>query len=98
MNLTATLIGSGLIQLSWITSNGRQIGSFFEYIVLVKDGNGAVSYNETVRNSQLIINTSDSCSQYYATVAPLCKGTGAVASIGESQMPGGNYASIKGPK
>ena len=52
-------------------------------------------YNETVRNSQLIINTSDPCSQYYATVAPVCQGTVPVAFIGGSQIPGGNIASIK---
>ncbi|KAL5502847.1 hypothetical protein EMCRGX_G009683 [Ephydatia muelleri] len=81
-NLTATLIYNSFIQLSWIPSNGRQIGSFLDYIVLVMDGSGFVVHNETVRNSQLIINTSDPCSQYYATVAPVCQGTVSVASIG----------------
>ena len=52
-------------------------------------------YNGTVRNSQLIINTSDPCSQYYATVAPVCQGTVPVASIGGSQIPGGNIALFK---
>ena len=89
-NLTATLIGNSLIQLSWIPSNGGWIGSFLDYIVQVKDGNGIVVHNETVRNSQLIINTSGPCSQYYATVAPVCQGTVSVASIGGSQIPGGN--------
>ena len=95
LNVTATLIGNGLIQLSWIPSNGGWIGSFLDCIVLVKDGNGVVVHNETVRNSQLIINTSDPCSQYYATVAPVCQGTVSVASIGGSQIPGGNITSIK---
>ena len=91
LNLTATLIGNSLIQLSWIPSNGGWIGSFLDYTVLVKDGNGVVVHNETVRVSQLIINTSsDPCSQYYATVAPVCQGTVSVASIGGSQIPGGN--------
>ena len=71
------------------------MGLFQDYVVLVKDGNGIVAYNETVRNSQLIINTSDPCSQYYATVAPVCQGTVPVASIGGSQIPGGNIVSIK---
>ena len=93
-NLTATLIGNSLIQLSWIPSNGGWIGTFLDYTVLVKDGNGVVVHNGTVRNSQLIINTSDPCSQYYATVAPVCQGTVSVASIGGSQIPGGNIASI----
>eukprot|EP00731_Ephydatia_muelleri_P006613 Em0003g861a len=87
-NLTATLIGNSLFQLSWIPSNGGWIGSFLDYIVLVVDGNGVIVHNETVRNSQLIINTSDPCSQYYATVAPVCQGTVSVASIGGSQIPG----------
>ena len=91
-NLTATLIGNSLFQLSWIPSNGGWIGSFLDYIVLVVDGNGVVVHNETVRNSQLIINTPDPCSQYYATVAPVCQGTVSVASIGGSQIPGGNVA------
>eukprot|EP00731_Ephydatia_muelleri_P006690 Em0003g938a len=64
LNLTATLIGNSLIQLSWIPSNGGWIGSFMDYIVLVKDGNGVVVHNET--------------------------GTVSVASIGGSQIPGGN--------
>ena len=93
LNVTATLIGNSLIQLSWFPSNGGWIGSFLDYIVLVKDGNGVVVHNERVRNSQLIINTSDPCSQYYATVAPVCQGTVSVASIGGSQIPGGNIAS-----
>ena len=93
-NLTATLIYNSFIQLSWIPSNGRQIGSFLDYIVLVMDGSGFVVHNETVRNSQLIINTSDPCSQYYATVAPVCQGTVSVAAIGGSRIPGGNIASI----
>ncbi|KAL5502771.1 hypothetical protein EMCRGX_G009592 [Ephydatia muelleri] len=88
LNVTATLIGNSLIQLSWFPSNGGWIGSFLDYIVLVKDGNGVVVHNERVRNSQLIINTSDPCSQYYATVAPACQGTVSVASIGGSQIPG----------
>eukprot|EP00731_Ephydatia_muelleri_P006616 Em0003g864a len=46
-NLTATLIYNSLIQLSWIPSNGRQIGSFLDYIVLVMDGSGFVVHNET---------------------------------------------------
>ena len=93
LNVTATLIRNSLIQLSWFPSNGGWIASFPDYIVLVKDGNGVVVHNERVRNSQLIINTSDPCSQYYATVAPVCQGTVSVASIGGSQIPGGNIAS-----
>ena len=58
------------------------------------DGSGFVVHNETVRNSQLIINTSDPCSQYYATVTHVCQGTVSVASIGGTQIPGGNIASI----
>ncbi|KAL5502770.1 hypothetical protein EMCRGX_G009591 [Ephydatia muelleri] len=88
LNVTATLMGNGLIKLCWIPSNGGWIGSFLDYIVLVKDGNGVVVHNERVRNSQLMISTSDPCSQYYATVAPVCQGTVSVASIGGSQIPG----------
>ena len=57
---------------------------------MINDEKGAVVYKETVRNSQLFINTSDSCSQYNVTVAPLCQGAVSVASIGGSQIPGGN--------
>ena len=85
LNLTATLIRSGLIQLSWTPSNEGQIGLFLNCVVLVTDGNGAIAYNETVKYSQFIINP---CSQYNATVAP--QGTVPVASIGGSQIPGGN--------
>ena len=42
LNMTATLIGNSLIQLSWIPSNGRWIGSFLDYIVQVKDGMGTM--------------------------------------------------------
>ena len=90
MNLTATLIiGSGVIQFSWTPSNGGQIGSFLDYVVLIEDGNGAVAYNDTVKNSQLIINTLDPCGQYYATVAPVCQGTVSVASLGGLIISGG---------
>ena len=46
LNLTATLTGNSLVQLSWIPSNGGLNGSFLDYVVLVKDGNGAVVYLE----------------------------------------------------
>ena len=91
MNLTATLISSGFIQLSWLPSNRGETAPLLNYVVLVMDGNGIVVRNETVRNSQLIINTSDPCSQYDATVAPVCHGTVPVASVGGSQIPVGNW-------
>ncbi|KAL5502951.1 hypothetical protein EMCRGX_G009813 [Ephydatia muelleri] len=89
LNLTATLIGGGLMKFSWIQSTEIRIGSFLDYLVLVKDGNRVVVHNETVRNSQLIINTSDPCGQYIVSVAPVCQGTVSVASIVGSQIPGG---------
>lgn len=90
LNLTVTHIGSGTIQLYWIPSNGEQTGSYLNYTVLIKDGKGAVAYNETVTNLQLIINTLDQCSQKNVTVIPQCQGTISEASIGGLQIPGGN--------
>ncbi|KAL5502782.1 hypothetical protein EMCRGX_G009604, partial [Ephydatia muelleri] len=81
-NLTATLIGNSQIQLSWIRS------SFFDYLVLFKDGNGTVNHNETARNSQLIINITDPCIQNEASLIPLCQGIVPITSIKRLQIPG----------
>ena len=86
LNMTATMINNSFVQLSWITLSGGQ--TFFEYIVLIKDGNGAVNHNETVRSSQLIIHITDPCG-YEATVIPMCQGIVPMKSIGRLQIPGG---------
>ena len=91
MNLAAMLISNGLVHLAWSVSNGGQTSSFLlDYIVLIKDGNGTIKCNTTVRNSsQLIISLADSCGRYEATVTPLCQGIVPMASIERLEIPGG---------
>ena len=85
MNLTATLLGNHLVKLSWIPSNENS--SFFDYLVLIKGGNGTVNHNETVTDLQLIINTTDPCDYCEAAVIPLCQGI--VPLTSRLQIPGG---------
>ena len=39
---------------------------------MISNGSGALVYNETVREPQLVITTPDPCDHYEATVTPMC--------------------------
>ena len=88
INLTAS-INNGFVRLYWIPSAGEQVHSFLPYAVQIRNGSGALVYNTTVREPQLIINTPDPCDLYEATVVPLCQRTAPIAAVAAIQMPGG---------
>ena len=90
INLTAS-INNGIVLLSWIPSAGEQVHSFLPYGVQIRNGNGALVYNTTVRAPQLIINTPDPCDLYEATVVPLCQSTAPIAAVAAIQIPGGKF-------
>ena len=91
LNLTATLLGNGLVQLSWIPSNGEQDVSVFNYVVQIKNGNGTLDQNITVRSSQLIISSTDPCHLSEAILIPLCQSIAPMTSALRLQIPGGSY-------
>ena len=91
LNLTATLLGNGLVQLSWIPSNGEHDISVFNYLVQITDGNGILDQYITVRSSQFIISSTDPCHLYEAMLIPLCQSIAPMTSALRLQIPGGSY-------
>ena len=87
-NLSAIPIDRDSVQLSWIPSTRNQVTSSFSYVVNIGNGNGTLVYKKMVTETQLIINTVDSCYRYEVTVVPVCQGTAEVTTV-RTMIPGG---------
>ncbi|KAL5479787.1 hypothetical protein EMCRGX_G023365 [Ephydatia muelleri] len=67
-NLTIIEHNATFMKLAWVPPSVFQSSSLSTYTVVVKRGNGTLVYNETVRESQLVVPTPDPCDYYEATV------------------------------
>ncbi|KAL5479785.1 hypothetical protein EMCRGX_G023363 [Ephydatia muelleri] len=71
-NLTIIEHNATFVKLAWVPPSAFQSPSLSTYTVVVKRGNGTLVYNETVRESQLVVPTPDPCDYYEATVSSQC--------------------------
>ena len=71
-NLTIIEHNATFVKLAWVPPSDFQSPSLSTYTVVVKRGNGTLVYNETVRESQLVVPTPDPCDYYEATVSSQC--------------------------
>ena len=80
-NLTAIPFNATSIRLVWNSPPDAQSLPALSYVVEVKNGSGALLYNDTVTVPQLDIAIIDPCDQYQATITTMCGGTASVNSI-----------------
>ena len=73
-------INTSSIMLTWEPPPDVLMPSILYYIVTIRNGSGDILYNETLRVSQLIFNTPNSCGQYEASVTAMC-GTAIGANV-----------------
>lgn len=76
------------IKLAWEPPSAFQSPSLLSYTVVVKSRNGTLVYNETVKESQLVVTTPDPCDHYDATVSSQC-GVAKNSSGNSIQLIGG---------
>ena len=71
-DLNITSYNGTATKLAWGPPPDAQSPSLLSYAVVISNGSGALVYNETVREPQLVITTPDPCDHYEATVTPMC--------------------------
>ena len=73
-DLNITTYNDTATKLAWGPPRDAQSSPLLSYAVVISNGSGALVYNETVREPQLVITTPDPCDHYEATVTPMCGG------------------------